>query len=142
MGDWTITIHGMGAHHNGKECDADYLAQELVHELRRQGQQIKDAKFTFGGCKELAVKSSYPEKQELRGNPDLKKIKWTGENWPDVFKFIQDKSDMKSYAVAPDNVLTMIVGDGRKLTAEVGCLITKHDNGVLFIYGPEEKISN
>jgi hypothetical protein len=141
MGDWTIVIHGIGAHHNRENFDADEMAQEFVHELAMQGHKIKDAKFTYGGCNELVVKSSYP-KAGLRGNPYLEKIEWTGKNWPDVFHFIQNKSDMQSYAVSPDSVLTMIVNDGRRLTAEAGCVITKHDNGMLFIYGPELKIPN
>jgi hypothetical protein len=60
MGDWTIVIHGLGAHHNGKDFDADKMAQDLVYELRRQGHTIKDAKFTYGECTELSGKS-FPE---------------------------------------------------------------------------------
>lgn len=138
MGDWTIVIHGMGAHHNDKDFDAKKIAQEFVHELARKGHQIKDAKFTYGGCNDLAVKSSYPdtasENHGLRGNPDLRRIEWNGDNWPEVLRFIDYQSNMKSYAVAPDNMLTIIVEGGRKLTVAVGSTIVKFDNGELFVY--------
>lgn len=48
MGNWHLSIRGVGAHHNGQPTDADQIAQRVVQELRAAGQQIDDASFTYG----------------------------------------------------------------------------------------------
>jgi hypothetical protein len=49
MGNWNITIQGVGPHHNGKpDVDADLAARELVQKLIAQGQRIESASFTYG----------------------------------------------------------------------------------------------
>jgi len=63
MGDWVITIRGIGAHHNGKDYDADKIAQDFVHELKRQGHDRVEGTFNFGGCQKL--NKPFPEIQEL-----------------------------------------------------------------------------
>lgn len=48
MGQWTIVIHGTGAHHNRAEYDADWIAREAVEKLRKAGHSISGATFTAG----------------------------------------------------------------------------------------------
>lgn len=55
MGNWCITIQGIGAHHNRDANDAQYdanlMANRFVCDLRKAGHHIESASFTFG-CKE------------------------------------------------------------------------------------------
>ncbi len=71
MGNWTVVIHGTGAHHNLKKIDAnrlvpdgngdyerncynaDYAAARFVRELKENGQTITAATFTSGGMNDL-----------------------------------------------------------------------------------------
>jgi len=56
MGNWNITIQGVGSHHNGKpEIDANEVAKEFVHKLIKQGQTINVATFTYGGEEPLII---------------------------------------------------------------------------------------
>ncbi len=49
MGNWHISIQGVGCHHNGdKEFDADRLVKEFVQTLIRHGHLVERADFTFG----------------------------------------------------------------------------------------------
>ena len=51
MGSWTITVKGLGCHHNGsKYIDADLAAQQFVADLiGKQNHQIAEATFDTGG---------------------------------------------------------------------------------------------
>ena len=55
MGDWTITIHGTGCHHNANNypADADKIAAACVAQLQTAGHKIKSAMFTHGGRDDL-----------------------------------------------------------------------------------------
>ena len=53
MGNWTIVIHGVGAHHNGKDYDAEVMTDVFAQSLMRAGQQIESVSFTSGGRLEL-----------------------------------------------------------------------------------------
>ena len=57
MGDWVITIQGIGCHHNGPNranaYDADQMAREFVKLLWKAGHQIEHASFTSGAKDEL-----------------------------------------------------------------------------------------
>lgn len=58
MGNWTITIHGTGAHHNRKPAvDADLAAVELVQKLQAMGQTVSAATFTWGNREDLLEKA-------------------------------------------------------------------------------------
>jgi hypothetical protein len=48
MGNWHISIRGIGSHHNGKDEDADRIAKRVVNELRAAGHTVDDASFTYG----------------------------------------------------------------------------------------------
>lgn len=58
MGNWHISIQGLGCHHNeSKDIDANLAAAEFVEHLRKMGQQIEKATFTYGGKEELTPTS-------------------------------------------------------------------------------------
>lgn len=53
MGNWSITIEGIGAHHNkDNPGDIDKLAKEFVHKLQ-QHQRIIHATLTYGSAEPL-----------------------------------------------------------------------------------------
>ncbi len=153
MGDWVLTIKGTGAHHNGKDYDADKMAQGFVHELKRQGHLNVEGTLHFGGYQNLdkplpeiqqmvdTLKENQPEfKNQGLQNPvpwhrDLNGdefIRWTGNNWPDVHAFIYCKnSNMTHYALDPDNVLTIETADRSGLIIKPGNFLYKDLNGRL-----------
>ena len=53
MGNWTIVIHGTGAHHNGKSYDAEIMTDAFAQSLMRAGQRVESVSFTSGGRLEL-----------------------------------------------------------------------------------------
>lgn len=53
MGNWTIVIHGTGAHHNGKPYDADAIAATVVKDLQEAGQVVHHATITTGSMNAL-----------------------------------------------------------------------------------------
>lgn len=53
MGDWNITIRGVGPHHNGSSDDADRLAAGLVATLKNAGHTVIEASITCGRRDEL-----------------------------------------------------------------------------------------
>lgn len=56
MGNWHISVEGVGAHHNAEyPNDANRLAQKFVEELRAAGHQVNKATFTYGASDDLAA---------------------------------------------------------------------------------------
>lgn len=56
MGCWTITIQGIGAHHNvDNEGDANKITEKFVKELVLAGHNVQSASFTHGGRDELTI---------------------------------------------------------------------------------------
>jgi hypothetical protein len=54
MGNWHLSIEGIGAHHNhDNPGDADRLAKIFVKVLTDAGQTINKATFTHGGSESL-----------------------------------------------------------------------------------------
>lgn len=54
MGNWHISIEGVGAHHNRDlPSDANRMAHRFVNELRQLGFVITRATFTHGGADRL-----------------------------------------------------------------------------------------
>lgn len=50
MGNWNISINGIGAHHNKKLAeDANRLAAKFVADLKAAGHTVSHATFTHGG---------------------------------------------------------------------------------------------
>jgi hypothetical protein len=57
MGNWNISINGIGQHHNSdKEHDADELAKKLVLDLIEAGQSVSSATFTNGSADDMTPK--------------------------------------------------------------------------------------
>jgi hypothetical protein len=62
MGNWNITIRGIGCHHSGKpEIDADLQAKEFVKLLRKSGHTIMSATITHGGETQLQEPEPPPD---------------------------------------------------------------------------------
>ena len=57
MGNFNISIHGTGIHHNDNPKDADVMAKKFVDELEKAGHTITDAKITIGGTDTLVRNS-------------------------------------------------------------------------------------
>lgn len=54
MGNWDISIQGVGTHHNpGREEDAEKMAKKFVEELRKAGHHVTHARFTYGGAEDI-----------------------------------------------------------------------------------------
>lgn len=54
MGNWHMSIQGIGSHHNPSyDRDADKLMRKFVDELRAAGHTVDYATFTFGGRQDL-----------------------------------------------------------------------------------------
>ncbi len=50
MGQWNISIHGTGAHHNkANKTDANRMAGDFVRQLRAAGHTVTKATITYGG---------------------------------------------------------------------------------------------
>lgn len=52
-GEWTITIHGNGLHHNSDARDANRFAVRFVAELRAAGQTVMSARFDNGAGEDI-----------------------------------------------------------------------------------------
>lgn len=54
MGNWNISINGVGAHHNKKlAADANRLAAKFVADLKAAGHSVSHASFTYGGAENI-----------------------------------------------------------------------------------------
>ncbi len=54
MGNWNITIRGMGQHHNRCDpADANRMAADFVQRLRDAGHQVLEQSFTHGGSDDI-----------------------------------------------------------------------------------------
>ncbi len=49
MGNWNISIRGIGQHHNESDKDVDRLMAAFIVELAKAGQFIEDAALVYGG---------------------------------------------------------------------------------------------
>lgn len=50
MGNWNLSIHGVGCHHNKKlATDANRMFAKFVQELKAAGHSISRATITYGG---------------------------------------------------------------------------------------------
>ncbi len=55
MGNWNITVRGIGIHHNGRPDDAEAMAKVFVQSLKAAGHQILGATVTYGGEENVDV---------------------------------------------------------------------------------------
>jgi len=57
MGNWHISIRGIGPHHNqDNPKDADKMAKEFVSKLKAAGQSVTVAVINFGGEESINAK--------------------------------------------------------------------------------------
>jgi hypothetical protein len=55
MGNWHISIEGVGVHHNANlSHDADRMAAVFVQQLIAAGHSVSKATFTYGGAESCA----------------------------------------------------------------------------------------
>lgn len=60
MGNWNITIRGVGAHHNkGNADDANRMAAEFVQQLKDAGHTVTGATITHGGEDDVSGGEAY-----------------------------------------------------------------------------------
>ena len=66
MGNWNITIVGVGSHHNkDNPTDADRIFFECVDKLENAGQSVVHASFTHGGAIVMPLKKATEEQPFL-----------------------------------------------------------------------------
>ena len=49
MGNWSISIRGVGPHENGRPYDVEQIAADLTDKLREAGHNVTSATVTIGG---------------------------------------------------------------------------------------------
>ncbi len=60
MGNWHISIQGVGSHHNkDSPTDANRMAKDFVTSLQKAGHHIENAEFTHGGKDGLIDEPQY-----------------------------------------------------------------------------------
>lgn len=69
MGNWNITIEGVGPHHNDRDFDADFMAKAFVKALKDAGHIIRYASFVHGAATDIAFRQVTEEEwNELQTN--------------------------------------------------------------------------
>lgn len=71
MGNWNITIRGVGCHHNYRQGvkDANRAAAEFVKQLKADGHTVVAASFTSGSEDDIADAEGYLATAEARTKP-------------------------------------------------------------------------
>lgn len=65
MGQWNLSIHGTGAHHNKKlPSDANRMLAKFVQELKAAGHTITKATITFGAEDDVTDAEPYLEMRD------------------------------------------------------------------------------
>jgi len=66
MGNWNITIRGIGAHHNSSNPrDANVMTADFVRALKAAGHSVVAASFTYGGEDDLTKVEPEPKKTDV-----------------------------------------------------------------------------
>lgn len=75
MGNWNISIKGVGVHHNKSyPDDANRIAAECVAKLRAAGHSIASATITYGGDDNLEDPTVYlDDRDAIEGVPEDKR---------------------------------------------------------------------
>lgn len=70
MGNWNISIRGVGAHHNKKlPQDANRMAAKFVADLKEAGHTVTGATFTYGGEDIIEAPDKYlKDRDAVEGN--------------------------------------------------------------------------
>jgi hypothetical protein len=71
MGNWNITIRGVGCHHNRRADvkDANKAAAEFVKRLKADGHSVVAASFTSGGEDDITDADTYLAGLEAQEKP-------------------------------------------------------------------------
>ena len=65
MGNWNITIRGVGCHHNKDlKNDADRMAARFAQELKDAGHTVTSATITHGGETDISTGAAYDAERE------------------------------------------------------------------------------
>lgn len=65
MGNWTITIRGVGAHHNERNPnDPNRMAASFVQQLVDAGHTVRSAHFAHSGEDDLGAGAKYNETRD------------------------------------------------------------------------------
>lgn len=71
MGNWNISIHGVGSHHNKDyERDADRMAARFVEDLKRAGHSVSKATITHGAESDITDGAAYEEQRQPKQRQD------------------------------------------------------------------------
>lgn len=71
MGNWNISIHGVGAHHNrGFPKDANRMAARFVEELKAAGHSVTAATITHGGEDNVLDGAAYEAARDVPALPE------------------------------------------------------------------------
>ena len=61
MGNWNITVRGVGSHHNtDNPRDANVMTADFVRALKAAGHTVVAASFTYGGEEDLTAVAPAP----------------------------------------------------------------------------------
>lgn len=63
MGNWNVSVRGVGCHHNNKPSDIEHLAKKFVEDCRKAGHSVDSATVTTGGETDLDKLAPIPEQQ-------------------------------------------------------------------------------
>lgn len=70
MGNWNITVRGVGCHHNqGLPTDADRMAARFVKELKDAGHSIASATITHGAETDVIEGGAYEAERAKSDKP-------------------------------------------------------------------------
>ena len=73
MGDWTIVVKGIGAHHNSNyPKDANRMTAKFVKDLKEAGHNVQYASFTHGSNDNISDPDQYIENRNKYENPEKK----------------------------------------------------------------------
>lgn len=53
MGNWSVSVQGIGCHHNGAPYDVEALTAEFVKQLKAKGHTVEHVNVTAGGKAEV-----------------------------------------------------------------------------------------
>ena len=72
MGQWNISIHGTGSHHNkANKGDANRMAADFVRQLKAQGHTVAKATITYGGEEDVTNVDAKDEADRWKDPPDV-----------------------------------------------------------------------
>ncbi len=62
MGNWNVTIQGIGCHHNNAPGDIENLTAKFVEDVKKAGHSVSLAHVTTGGLTDVTPKGDFKER--------------------------------------------------------------------------------